>query len=398
MKWAAGISRRTSFESAVAECVEAVSSGLTDEDGVSLLFAFVTPHFAAHFDRLPQLIRESLDPGCFIGCSGGGVLGAGHEVEGAPAISLIGASLPGVSVTPFRIEGAKKLPDLDGPPDDWQRLVGVEPDENPSLVILSDPFSSPTESLLSGLDYAYPDSPKVGGLVSGGPSPGTNRLFLGDEIHGGGSVGVALTGDILVDTVVAQGCRPIGELFTVTACDANYLYELDGEPALGVVRRMFSELEEDDFALARNALFVGVLMDEFTEDPDPGDFLVRNVIGFDPQQGTLAVGERLQSGMRLRFHVRDARTSAEDLRILLETYAEGSNSVPPEGALLFSCLGRGINLYREPDFDSSLLAEKVGPVPVGGFFCNGEIGPVGTSTFLHGYTSSFAFFRPKDRT
>ncbi|MGI8649502.1 MAG: FIST signal transduction protein [Rubrobacter sp.] len=397
MKWASGISRTTAFEEAVSECAEAVESGLGGAE-VSLLFAFVTPHFAAHFDRLHSLVSDRLNPVCFIGCSGGGVLGAGREVEGEPAVSLIGASLPGVEVKPFRIESHEQLPDLDGPPEAWERVIGIDPKDDPALILLSDPFSSRTESLLSGLDYAYPSSPKVGGLVSGGTSPGTNSLFLDQKVYGSGSVGVALSGDVLVDTVVAQGCRPIGDLFTVTDCDGNYLHELDGQPALEVVRRMFSELEEEDFTLARNALFVGVLMDEFTEDPGSGDFLVRNVMGFDPQQGSLAVGERLQPGMRLRFHVRDARTSAEDLRLLLDAYSEGSQNIPPDGALLFSCLGRGVNLYREPDFDSSLLAERVGEIPVGGFFCNGEIGPVGASTFLHGYTSSFALFRPKPRT
>lgn len=394
MKWASAISRKTAFEEAVRDCAAGVESGLAGEEA-SVLFAFATPHFAAHFHRLHGLLGSLLAPACFVGCSGGGVLGAGSEVEGAPAVSLIGASLPGVEVKPFRIEGSQPLPDLDGPPEAWERLIGAVSGDSPALILLSDPFSSRMEPLLSGLDYAYPESPKVGGLVSGGTSPGTNSLFLGERVFEDGSVGVALSGNVRVDTVVAQGCRPVGELMDVTACDGNFLYELDGSPALEVVRDMFSDLDEEDLGLARSALFIGVLMDEFTEDPGPGDFLIRNVIGFDPGRGTLAVGERLQPGMRLRFHVRDARTSAEDLRILLDAYSGGSGDAPPDGALLFSCLGRGENLYGEPDFDSSLLAERVGEIPVGGFFCNGEIGPVGSNTFLHGYTSALALFRPK---
>ncbi|WP_119070585.1 FIST signal transduction protein [Rubrobacter indicoceani] len=393
MKWASAISHRTAFKEAVRECVEGVRSGLGGERP-SVLFAFATPHFAASFGGLYDDLSDAFDPECFIGCSGGGVLGAGREIEGSPALSLVGAYLPDVELTPFRIEDGEMLPDLDGPPDAWERLLGVDASRSPSIVLLADPFSSRTEALISGLDYAYPDAPKVGGLVSGGPSPGTNSLFLNGDVFSGGSVGLTLTGDVRVDTVVAQGCRPVGDLMTVTACEGNYLYGLDDAPALEAVRGMFAGLEPDDLELARGALFIGVLMDEFTEKPGPGDFLIRNVLGFDPGRGTLAVGEQLQNGMRLQFHVRDARTSAEDLRILLDAYSEVSGDTPPDGALLFSCLGRGRNLYGEPDFDSSLLAERFGSVPVGGFFCNGEIGPVGGSTFLHGYTSSFAFFRP----
>lgn len=399
MRWASALSREASFERAVGECVRSVRERLGAGE-VSVAFAFITPHFAARFEDLYGLVSEALGPEVFLGCSGGGVIGAFTEVEYAPAVSLVAARLPGVSVRPFRIPASPgALPDLDGPPGAWERLVGVPAAENPALVLLSDPFSARTEALISGLDYAYPQSVKVGGLVSGGTSPNTNALFLDGEVLTSGTVGVALSGDIEVDTVVAQGCRPIGELMTVTSCDGNFLYELDETPALDVVRELFASLKDRDLELARSSLFVGVVMDEFDLEPGPGDFLIRNVIGFDPARGSLAVGERLQPGMRLRFHVRDGETSAEDLALLLDGYArltgDSGPSANPSGTLLFSCLGRGENLYGAPDFDSSLLRERVGEVPMGGFFCNGEIGPVGGSTFLHGYTSSFAFFRPR---
>ncbi len=395
MKWASAISRNASFDDAVLECAGRVRDQL-GAGPVSLALAFVSPHFAAYYHRLPEEIDRHLGAEVFLGCSGGGVIGGFEEIEGAPALALTAARLPGVNVTPVHLDGL--LPDLDGSPDAWERFVGVDPADEPEFVLLGDPFSVPVRALLAGLDYAYPAAAKIGGLVSGGTSPGTNALFLGDEVLTSGAVGIALSGDVTVDTVVAQGCRPVGGLFNITRCEGGLLYELDDRPAFEVLQDLFRSLGERDRRLASSALFVGILMNELEEAPEVGDFLIRNLTGVDPSSGAIAIGENLQEGMRLRFHVRDADTSTEDLHTLLSSYTK--NLRDPEavsGALLFSCLGRGIGLYREPDHDSGVLREHLGDVPTGGFFCNGEIGPVGGATFLHGYTSSLALFRPKNQ-
>ena len=140
----------------------------------------------------------------------------------------------------------------------------------------------------------------------------------------------------------------------------------------------------------RQSLFIGVVMDDALETPDRGDFLVRNILGADPKRGILAIGGRLVEHQTVQLHVRDARTSAEDLAALLSVSAEAG---APEGALLFSCLGRGRGLYGVPDHDIKLMQEQFEGLPTGGFFCNGEIGPVGGTSFLHGYTSSIGLFR-----
>ncbi|MGF1472359.1 MAG: FIST N-terminal domain-containing protein [Rubrobacteraceae bacterium] len=392
MKWTTAISRKTSIENAFEECAGEVRRQL-GPGPVSLALGFVTPHFAAYYPRVPDLVTRYVEPETFVGCSGGGVIGGGEEVEKGPAVTLVAARLPGVNVKAFR--AGEALPDLDGPPEPWEDLAGVRAAEEPQFVLLADPFSVRAGSLLAGLDYAFPTSVKIGGLASGGTSPGLNAMFLDGEAFSDGVVGVALSGDIAVDTVVAQGCRPVGELMQVTSCEGNLLFELDGEPAFSVLQELFAGLDERDQQLARTALFAGFLMNEFSEKPRVGDFLIRNLVGIDPQRGALAVGENLQEGMRIRFHVRDAATSAEDLHAMLAGYHKttpGPSAV--SGALLFSCLGRGEGLYKEPNFDTKVFREYFGDLPVGGFFCNGEIGPVSGSTFLHGYTSSFGLFRP----
>jgi small ligand-binding sensory domain FIST len=393
MKWATAMSRKTVFEDALLECVGNVRERL-GPGPVALALAFVTPHFAEFYEGVHETLAKSLGPRTLLGCSAGGVIGGGEEVEQYPAVTLTAAQLPDVTVHPFHLDGA--LPDPDGPPDSWESLLGVKGAEEPQFVLLADPFSAQPEALLAGLDYAFPGSPKIGGLASGATSPGLNALFLDGEVYDSGIVGVALTGNVVVDTVVAQGCRPVGELMQVTRCSENLIYELDGRPAFSAIEELFETMNEHDRGLAVRSLFVGVLMDEFQEEPKAGDFLIRNLIGKDPNGGAVAVGEYLQEGMRVRFHLRDADTSAEDLHAVLTGYENNLPEVDAiSGALLFSCLGRGEHLYKKPNFDTGVFKQHLGDVPVGGFFCNGEIGPVGGATFLHGYTSSFGLFRPR---
>ncbi|MBC7996362.1 MAG: FIST C-terminal domain-containing protein, partial [Leptolyngbya sp.] len=251
--------------------------------------------------------------------------------------------------------------------------------------------------MVAGLDYAFASSQKVGGLASGANEPGKNALFLNDGVYREGMVGMAVSGNVVVDTVVAQGCRPIGKPLRVTNCQGNILLELDGEPAIKVLKGILEELKPQDQELARNSLFLGVVMDEFKSEFHAGDFLIRNLVGIVPEAGALVVGELLRQERTVQFHLRDAATSSDDLRLMLKSYSDGnSGRVHPQGALLFSCLGRGKYLYGRKNHDSESFREHVGEVPLAGFFCNGEIGPVGGTTFLHGYTSSFGLFRAKE--
>jgi len=235
----------------------------------------------------------------------------------------------------------------------------------------------------------------VHGVASGGRQPGSHALYLGDAVHRAGLVGVALSGNLAVDTIVAQGCRPIGEPMFVTAADRNVIRGLDGRPPLAVLEALHERLDPRDRQLARHSLFLGIVMKEDRVEYHQGDFLIRNLVGIDPTSGALAIGALVESGAVVQFHLRDATTSAEDLTALLRRH-RGAATTPVQGALLFSCLGRGQFLYGHPDHDSAAFRAELGAVPLGGFFCNGEIGPVHGTTFLHGYTSAFALFRGRD--
>lgn len=362
-----------------------------------LLIAFVSARFHEQYKEIGQSIAKTLKPKAFIGCSAGGLIGGGSEIEDESGLSLAAAVLPDVDVRTFHLQDGD-LPDSDESPTAWEKVVGVNNEEEPAFILLPDPYSFRIETLIQGLDYAFPRSQKIGGLASGATAPGLNGLFLNGKVYKRGAVGVAITGNIILDTVVAQGCKPIGKPLRVTKCDHNILYELEERPALLVLKDLLESLPEQEQNLARNALFLGLAMDEFKSELKVGDFLIRNIIGIEPKSGALVVAEMLHDGRTVQFHVRDAATSSEDLRIMLKNYVDAScDGAKQEGALLFSCLGRGTYLYGSPNHDSFGFKQYLGEIPLSGFFCNGEIGPVGGTTFIHGYTSSFGIFKEKAR-
>ena len=394
MKWASAISEQTSLEHAVEECASVIRSQFAD-DTPHLAVVFISPDYQPDFDRVPELVRQSFDSVVVLGCSGGGIIGNGQEVEQRPAVSITAASLPGVEIVEFHLDG-DQLPDLDAAPQKWEEALKVSPETSPQFVMLADPYSFPVQNLILGLDYAYSRSAKIGGLASGAQQQGGNALFCGDRVYRSGAVGVALHGNITVDTVVAQGCRPVGQPMRITQSKRNVLAELDGQPPMTVLKEIFQNSDDRDRELMRTSLFLGVVMDEFLDEPKQGDFLIRNVVGMDDRSGGLAIGELLKEGQLVQFHLRDAQTSTDDLIQVLERYAVDNRENQAQGALLFSCLGRGQYLYGRPNHDTEVFQDKLGSVPIGGFFCNGEIGPVSGTTFLHGYTSSFGIFRAKD--
>jgi small ligand-binding sensory domain FIST len=386
------MSENPRLENAVAECAADVKRRL---EGAEPDFAciFVSSHHSAHYEEAGAALRRALPSRTLAGCSAGGVIGAGREVEQRPAVSVTAAVLPGTVLKTFAVRD-EDLPDMDAPPKAWEALVGVKSVENPQFLLFADPFSIRADAFVGGLDYAFPKAAKVGGLASGADGPGGNALWLGADCHRAGLAGVAFLGDVAVDTVVAQGCRPIGVPLTVTDCQENVVLALDGRSPIEVLQELVQSLPAEDRELVRHSLFVGLVMDPRKATRERGDFLVRNIIGVDKERGYLAVGALVRPGQTLQFHLRDARTSAEDLSRMLGRRADLKDTT--RGALLFSCLGRGEYLYGTPDHDSRMFRSMLGDIPLGGFFCNGEIGPVEGTTYLHGYTSCFGLFRPKN--
>ncbi len=397
MRWSSAVSDSPSFSEAVNQASAQILDSL-DGQNPDLAIVFISSHHAPSYFTAPEVLAEALGAKVLIGCSAAGVIGGGQEVELRPGIAISAAILPGVEITPFHIN-QDELPSPDAAPGDWHSLLGIQPDDCPAIMLLPDPYTLRSDHLLAGLDFAFPDAVKIGGLASGGGRPGTNALFINEKSASSGAVGVAFTGDLAVETVVAQGCRPIGGPLVVTESEINVISKLGDQTPLEVLRDLFDTVETRDKRLIRRSLQIGIIMDRLAQDRSEGEFLIRNVLGADEEDGTLAVGELVQEGQVVQFFVRDAQAADEDLRMMLEEYIDSLDDGDVlASALLFSCLGRGQYLYGAPDHDTNMFTDMVADIPIAGFFSNGEIGPIGDQTFLHGYSASFALFKQPSKS
>lgn len=389
MKWASAISELADADAALAAAGAAIDADLGGAP--DLVFAFVSPHHHPAYAELPALLRSRWPGVRVFGCSGGGVIGAGRELEQRTALSLTAGRLPGVDIDSWWLDGDALAPGS----EHSARLADLamrHADSPRHLLVLADPFTFPAEQFLRSLDHAVAGGAVAGGLASGGANAGDHALFVDDECHRGGAVVLALGGDIEMLTAVAQGCRPIGQPMFVTACDGNKLSALDGRAAVAVINELYEQADTAEQNLMQQSLFIGLAMRERESEYHQGDFLVRNVAGADQDKQSIWVGAPLHNNQVVQFHLRDATTSAADLAACLDQLRQRLAGQSPAGALLFSCGGRGQGLYGHANHDCGAYLQRISAGPLGGFFCNGEIGPVGGTTFVHAYTSAFAVF------
>jgi small ligand-binding sensory domain FIST len=372
----------------------AVSRQVLDRLGehVDLALIFPSAHFLEDADELSTKVRRAIGARVIIGCCSEGVIGPQHEIEDEPALAVVAAQLPGVNLQPFALSGPDAM-DLARNPSRLKEFIDPAPDTR-GIVMIADPFTTPVDRILDGFNTHCEGVPVIGGLASAARQPGDNRLFLNDTVLKDGLVGVGLSGPVQLDVIVSQGCRPVGPVFTVTDARDNIITALGGVAPMERISGVLETLEESERDLLRNGLFIGRAIDSSREDLGRGDFLIRGVLGADSKTGAIAIGDLIRNGERVQFHLRDARTAREDLEMMLTPHALFG---PPSGAFLFSCNGRGTHLYNEPDGDISAINSFFRGIDLAGFFCAGEIGPIGGKNFLHGHTASLALIRPAGR-
>ena len=384
MTCASALSTARNSDAAFREVLDRVAEQL-DGETADLVVAFVTAH---HADALGRLSTECRSRGMgrhFLGATGESIAGEDREIEGATAAALWAIRLPeGATIRPVRMEWAE-----DGISGFPTELEG--PSSGRTFLLLADPFSFPPDRLFLTLDQSAPGLRVVGGMASGANAPGGNRLALDDRVFEDGAVGLILDGPVAIRTVVSQGCRPIGRPMIITRAQKNLIQELGRRPAVEALREMFESLDQADQALVREGLHVGRVNNEYQESFGRGDFLVRNVMGAD-DQGAIAITDLVRVGQTIQFHVRDAESADEDLRHLLAADRRAHPDLPPAGALLFTCNGRGSRLFPAPNHDVSAIRDAFGPIPIAGFFAMGELGPIGGKNFVHGFTASIALF------
>ncbi len=379
----------------IAAAESAVSQALTALDGApDLVFVFVCAQDPGWVERAARRAMEIAGTPNVIGCGAAGVIGGNHGVEESSAVSAWAARLPEVRIEPFRLE-TLRFPDNNAESMPRLAVVGMPQtgDDDVVAVLLADPYSFPVDAFVERSGEVLPDLPLVGGLATGLGGRGTARLFADGEIVDSGAVGVLLGGSLMASAVVSQGARPIGPTMVVTKSEENILFELAGVPALAKLEEIVSALSARERELIEAGLLIGVAMNEYADRHERGDFLVRGVIGADPEAGAIATGDVIDVGRTVRFHVRDASAADEDLTALLG----GLDLAPVEGALLFSCTGRGRAMFPNSDHDVRLVRTMLHTSGIGGFFAAGEIGPVAGRNHVHGFSASILAFGPAGR-
>ena len=393
MKWASAISKEIDLHPALMSLAQSIDEQLGDVTP-NLVLVFVSPHHASEYAIIPRFFDDRYPNAVVVGCSGGSIIGGEIELEREPGVSVLAGVLPDVGIEPFWLQESEVAGFIEHPRS-WQERIHLEPEHQPIFLLFPDPFSCDGQRVLLSLEEAFPESVIVGGLVSGGRVAGSHALFVQADTQTSGVMGVALYGDIQLEPIVAQGARPVGPPLMVTRADEHVIYELDGSPAVQVLDHLMRALSPEERELFRRSPMVGLSTRSDSKSPSRDGYLVRNLLGVDRSTGRIGINAKVGSKQQVQFHIRDSAAAAYELESLLLQYQGRELDSTATAAVMFSCLGRGSYFFGQKNHDLDMFGRHMGPMPVAGFFCNGEIGPVNRRTWIHGYTTVFGLFRPR---
>lgn len=370
------------IESLVIECREELACD------PHVVFAFVSPDWKPHLSELGEILQIHGHSPLVMGSSADGLVGVGQERENSSGLSLMFLHLPNTElkakiVIEQEVEGSEDL------------VLCAESErgsegQDGAWIVLGDPANLPAENWLRQWNAAWPNSPSYGGLASGNPAE--DGFFLFREtglIEDAAALLLHLQGGVRLESVVSQGCRPIGDPYTITEVNENVLIKVGQRQAYEILEQAYETLEREEQETARGNIFAGLAVSEYIDEFKRGDFLVRNIIGGDPNVGVLALGAWPRVGQTLQFQLRDREAADEDFVLQCEQAQQEFGQ--PFASLLFTCAGRGLRMFDAPNHDAATLEEVFGKIPVSGYFCSGEIGPVGGTSFVHGYTAVALF-------
>jgi small ligand-binding sensory domain FIST len=343
---------------------------------------FASPDYAPYLDDFLELIQLHAHAPRIAGGSAVGLVGTGQEVEGKSGFSLLLLHLPKTQITtiPFTEAESDDFSALD-----WRQKAGDACDSD-AWIFLGNPLRIAAEPWLNEWSQAVQHAPVLGGLLSGGRQEDEIFTILDRDLVEAGVL-IGLKGGVRLHSVISQGCRPIGEPHAITGAHENVITSIGSLPAYDRLNESFESLDSEEKARAAGNLFAGLALNEYVDDFKTGDFVIRNLLGADASQGTVELAAYPRVGQTLQFQLRDRHSAHEDLQNLLRKHAR--KRIRPIAALSFLCGGRGESLFGVPHHDAVSLQEAFGPIPNAGFFCNGEVGPIGEHNFVHGYSAAF---------
>lgn len=377
------IVRDIRWERALQKALEQTSGIFAD-----LAILFVSGAYAEHFPEIVRKVQRETGASVLIGCSGHGIIGSAQELEGVPSLALLTLALPGAILQPIRF--TQEMVETCTDPNEWQEQLAIAPSDVNAWLVFADPFRMDCESLIDGLAEAYAGRPMLGGLASSDPAEQRTYVFLNGEVFDEGGVGLAIGGPYSILPLVSQGCEPIGEPWTITDVQGHLVKTISNRPAYDLLVETLQSLPSALQRRAQHNLLVGLATDEYRDSFPRGSFLIRPLLGVEPQTKGLAIGAFPKVGQTIQFQLRDAAAADRDLLELLNAARTSLGESGAIAGVLCSCNGRGVGMFGTPDHDAGMIAQQLGPLPLAGLFCNGEIGPIGLRPFLHGFTASLA--------
>jgi len=347
--------------------------------GAHIAFLFVSCDYEEFLPELVELVQIHAHCPHVVGSSAGGLISIGREEEHESGFSIIVLRLPSTEIN------IAELP-IDEAHPSWSRTKAWNSEGSAGWVLLGNPLGL-GEDWMTQWNKAIGSTPTYGGLASGSQSAESLFVFNEKGVTSGTALAIGFRGGVNLSGLVSQGCRPIGEPLTITRADNNLIHQLASQNAYEQLQAAFNTLSQTQKQKAQGNILVGLAMSEYLDDFQTGDFLVRSILGGDPGNGVLAVGALPRVGQTLQFQLRDREAAESELREMLQRKHDELPKAPFAG-LLFSCAGRGKQLFDTPHHDAGLFEATFGPMPLAGFFGNGEIGTVGEKAYLHGFTAS----------
>jgi len=354
------------WRNAAEACLSQIGQGPSN-----LGFLYVTDVLADHAGDILELFKRNTGVRHWVGTAGIGVCATGCEYLDEPAIAAMAG---------------------DFEPDSFRTFAGISSDSDVEAVSLkcgnasanfaivhADPYNRHVSELVSRLSERVDSGFLVGGLTSSR----RRNVQIADGIFEGGLSGVSFSDSVAIATRLTQGCTPIGPKHAITASQRNVIVSLDGRPALDVFNEDIGETLSRDLNRVGGQIFAGLPI----PGSDTGDYLVRNLVGIDPANKLIAIGELIEPGASVMFCRRDGGTAREDMKRMLDSIRQGLFS-QPRGGVYYSCLGRGASLFGPNSEELNMVREALGEFPLVGFFCNGEI----SHNRLYGYTGVLTLF------
>jgi small ligand-binding sensory domain FIST len=386
-----------SQQQSTGQAVEAAARQALAHAGISradLAMIFFTADHAGHQRELVTAVIRTVGTDCVVGSSAAGVLTGEGEIEGSGGIAVLVIAGEEIIGRPFIFEPLRGNETNLGA--SFGEFLAKTQEQNSLMVLLPDTYNGNPQPLLRSMASKAGFHPVIGAGSTENGAAGATFQLCGDKLASNSIAGAYLTGAFDAHIDITQGCQPISEPMIITKAEGNLIHEINDRPAIEVFAKLLKGPLAEDLRRALMVLFVGLPADRQENSVAAGKYLVRNIIGLDPEKGIVGVAEEVSAGEAMIFAMRDGQRARDDLAQMLHRQVEMLGEKKPAFGLYFNCCARGSSLYGLPGIDSAYIAQALGDFPLIGMFGGYELAPLGQTNHLFAYTGVLALITERD--